>query len=267
MSLVSGDGLSAADVAAVMGNNGGYNNGFNNDDLWIVIFLIAMMNGNWGNGAWGGNPGGVGTQYVVSDVQRGFDNAALMSAIQSLTASTANNFADAEVANCNRQMTLLQALNNGQITTMQGMNNIVQSLDNCCCENRLATADLKYTIATEACADRQAVNDALRDLQTLDTANTQMIINTLNQGFQGVQDKFCQLQLDAKDDKISELQNIINLRAITDAQNNAVSTLRADNAAQTAILEDYLNPVPRPAFVVPNPNCCGNTVLGGCCGN
>ena len=34
MSLVSNDGLSAADIAAVTGNNGGFGNGFGGDGAW-----------------------------------------------------------------------------------------------------------------------------------------------------------------------------------------------------------------------------------------
>ena len=58
MSIVdSNGGLSAADVAAVMGN-GGSGFGWGGDGAWwlIVLFLFAM-NGGWDNGL-GGNSGG-----------------------------------------------------------------------------------------------------------------------------------------------------------------------------------------------------------------
>lgn len=49
MSLMNGNGgLSAADIAAVMGNsNGGY--GFNGDGAWwlVIIMLFALTGGNW----------------------------------------------------------------------------------------------------------------------------------------------------------------------------------------------------------------------------
>jgi len=52
------------------------------------------------------------------------------------------------------------------------MNTIAMAQQNCCCENRAATADLKYTVATEACADRAAVTSALRDVIEANNAST-----------------------------------------------------------------------------------------------
>ena len=100
----------------------------------------------------------------------------------------------------------------------QGFNGVQSQLADCCCENRLASADLKYTIATENCADRyEAAN------------NTRDIIQSQTQGTQAILDKLCQLELDgvkaqveAKNDRISELQtqlNMANLAASQTAQN------------------------------------------------
>mgnify|MGYP007122095733 FL=1 len=128
MSLVDGN-LSAADVAAVTGNNG--NRGmFGGDGLFwiIVLFLFAFM-GGWGNN---GNNGGYGMNYGIQD---GFNQQAIMSGINGITATLGAN----------------------QIANTQAMNQIAMSLQNCCCENRAGLADLKYTVATEACADRNAV--------------------------------------------------------------------------------------------------------------
>lgn len=52
MSLMNNNGgLSAADIAAVMGNgNNGYGN-FGGDGAWwlVIIMLFALTGGNWGN--------------------------------------------------------------------------------------------------------------------------------------------------------------------------------------------------------------------------
>ena len=76
MSLLSGNGgLSAADIAAVMGNNNG-NYGFGGDGAWwLVIIMLFVLTGGWGNN---GNCGNGGNGYVVSDVQRGFDQTAVI---------------------------------------------------------------------------------------------------------------------------------------------------------------------------------------------
>lgn len=217
MSLTDANGgLSAADVAAVMGNNSnGF--GFGGDGAWWFILLILLFAGNgWGNGY--GNNGGVG-----ADVQRGFDQSALINGINGINSTLVAN----------------------QNATTAGMNSLAMSLQNCCCENRAATADLKYTIANESAATR-AANQA---------------------GTQSILDKLCQLEMDNMkqnyENRISGMQSQIdNLRTSLNAANGAASQnaqtaqILADNAAQTLALEQYLSPTPRPAYIVQNPNCC-----------
>lgn len=245
-------GLSAADIAAVMGNgNNGYGN-FGGDGAWwlVIIMLFALTGGTWGNN--GNNPG---NYMVQNDVQRGFDQSALLSGINGLTTAVNNGFSNAEVSRCNTQMNLTNLLNN-----------IAMQQQNCCCENRAGIADLKYTVATENCADRAAVSDGIRDILSNQTANTQALINSTNQGMQNIMNKICQLELDAKNDKIADLQ-----RQVTDAQRREeLASIKAsilqDNSTQTATLENYLNPPAIPAYVVPNPNCCTNQVYYNGCG-
>lgn len=223
MSLTDANGsLSAADVAAVMGNNGnGF--GFGGDGAWWFILLILLFaNNGWGNGF--GNNGGVG-----SEVQRGFDQSALVNGINGINSTLVAN----------------------QNATTQGMNSLAMSLQNCCCENRAATADLKYTMASEAAATRANCD-----------ANNQKIL-----------DKLCQLEMDGMrqnyENRIGSMQDTIDgLRASLNAANGAASQnaqtaqILADNAAQTVALEQYLNPTPKPAYIVQNPNCCTANNLG-----
>ena len=224
MSLVDGN-LSAADVAAVTGNNG--NRGmFGGDGLFwiIVLFLFAFM-GGWGNN---GNNGGYGMNYGIQD---GFNQQAIMSGINGITATLGAN----------------------QIANTQSMNQIAMSLQNCCCENRAGLADLKYTVATEACADRNAVSSALRDVIASNTANTQAIL-----------DKLCQQEIDALKTQNANLQTQINLANLQASQTAQTARILQDNAAQTVALEQYLNPTPIPAYVVQNPNCCQQYTGCGC---
>ena len=149
--------FSLSDIKSVIGDGNMGGNGL----IWlIVLFLFAM--GGWGNG-FGGNGG-----FVGADVQRGFDQSAVMAGINGLTsdvcngvasinqnmcngfAGVQNGFAQAEIANNARQMA-----NMNQIYGLQSQ------FADCCCENRLGTADLKYTIATENCADRDGHNNKM----------------------------------------------------------------------------------------------------------
>lgn len=236
-------GLSAADVAAVVGNG---NNGFgwgNDGAWWLIILFLFMFNGR-GFGGWGA-PNGYGMNGGVSEVQRGFDQSAVMNGITGITSAVSNGFANAEISRCNGQTNMLQA-----------MNGIGMSLQQCCCDNRAGLADLKYTVASENCADRAAVSDGIRDLMANQNAGVQRII-----------DQLCSDKIDAKNEKIADLERQLTMANLAASQTAQTSRILADNAAQTVALEQYLNPVPVPAYMVQNPNCCAGNYFNGCgCG-
>lgn len=237
---ISDGTLSAADIAAVTGNNGF---GFGNDGgaFWLLIlFLFAFNNNGWG---WN-NGGNGGTGFVVNDVQRGFDQSAVMSGINGIQTSLSNGFANAEVSRCNSLANLTNQINT-----------IAMAQQNCCCENRAATADLKYTVATEACADRAAVTDALQN-----------VLTSLNSGIQSIKDQMCQDKIDSKNEEIANLRTQINLANLAASQQAQTAAILANNEAQTSALERYLAPVPIPAYIVQNPNGCGYNVGCGCGG-
>lgn len=241
------------------GNGGNSWGGFGGDGAWwLLVLFLFMFNGNgWGNGY--GN--GASIPYLMNnttnnDIQRGFDQQSIMNGINGLNTTVSNGFANAEVSRCNAQANLLQTLNANQSATNANMNTLAMNLQNCCCENRAGLADLKYTVATEACADRNAVANALRDVIASNTANTQAIL-----------DKMCQQEIDALKTQNANLQTQVNLQALNASQTAQTARLLQDNAAQTQALEQYLNPVPIPAYMVQNPNCCGmNFNACGCNG-
>lgn len=251
MALTDGNGgLSAADVAAVTGNNGSNGFGWGDGSFWIIIlFLFALMGGNgfgFGNGGFGGGYG---------EVQRGFDQSAVMNGITGLGTAVNTGFANAEVSRCNSQANILQAINTNQAATVSGMNALAMTLQQCCCDNRAGVADLKYTVATEACADRAAVSNGIRDVITAQNANTQAVL-----------DKLCALELDGIKQRNADLLAENNALKFAQSQTAQTAQLLADNAAQTSALEQYLNPAPIPAYVVQNPNCCTPLYNGCGCG-
>ena len=249
------NGYSLADIAAATGNNDG-SFGFNGEGAWVLILFILILAGGWGGyGGFGG--GNAGTNFVASDVQRGFDQSALVNGLSGISSAINTGFSNAEVSRCNAQANILQTLNNNQGNLSNQLNTIAMNQQNCCCENRAGLADLKYTVATEACADRSAVTDALRDVIASNTANTQAIL-----------DKLCQQEIEALKAQNQQLQMqsyIANLAASQNAQTGQILT---DNAAQTTALLRALNPAPIPAYVVPNPTGCNcGYYNGGCGGN
>ena len=251
LSNYNSGGMSAADMAAVLGNNRGGNGygGFGGDSAWwlIVLFLFTMTgnrNGNWGGGSAGGDMPYILNNTTNSDIQRGFDQQAVISALSSINTAVSTGCANAEVSRCNSQANILQI-----------MNGISMALQNCCCENRAGLADLKYTVATEACADRNAVNNALNDLKTF-TSN----------GFQAINDKLCQLELDGVKQRNADLLAENNALKFAQAETAQTAQIIANNNDQTAALKQYLNPPAIPAYVVQNPNCCTPQYRGCGCG-
>lgn len=242
-------------VSPMYGNSG---MGFGGDGAWWLIVLLLI---GWGGNGFGAGFGG-GAGFMQSDVQRGFDQSAVMNGITGVTSAITNlgtavnaGFANAEVADNARQIANMQQAFAAQTAVTGGMTDLAAQLANCCCENRLATANLNSTILSENCADRAALSDALRDV----------LVNQ-NAGIQRILDQMCNDKIDAKNEKIAELQSQLQAANLEAANNNRMAQILADNAAQTAALEHYLNPTPIPAYMVQNPNCCANNFYGYGCG-
>lgn len=251
--LTNETGLSAADVAAVMNGNGNANGfGWGDNSFWLVILFLFMFNGGWNNG-FGSGPN------IVNDVQRGFDQNALINGINGVQTSLVNGFAGVNQGMCNG----FAGVSNGFAQAEIGANNRQMSNMNQMFGLQQSISGLGYNIATEACADRQAVNDGVRDLMASNTANTQALLNTINGGIQSIQDKLCQQEVDALKAENSRLQTQINLANLQASQGSQTAQILADNAAQTARL---LPQAPIPAYVVSNPNgCCQQNACG--CGS
>ena len=247
MSLINdGSGMYMPVAPAYAGGNCGMNGFGCGDGWWVILFLFALM-GNNGFGGWGGN-GEVlpylWNQNTADAVNSRFDAAGISGQVSNLQDSVVRGFADAEVANCNRAMNAMQTAYQSEIAQLQQSFAIQSGLSQCCCENRQAIAQLGADLAREACADRQAVAD----------------------GVQAILTQMCNDKLDAKNEKIVELQNQINIANLRASQIDQTAQILSDNAKQTVALEQYLNPTPVPAYVVQNPNCCQQNNGCGCGG-
>lgn len=250
MSLNNEDGNGMVMPVAPMGGYGYYggnNGGFGNDASWLIILFLFAALGGWGNGFGGGYGGGnIGGAFpwllaannnTDNNVQAGFNQAATASALGDIQNAITTGFSNAEVANCNRTIAGL----NQSFANQQALDNRLASMEmaqqKCCCENRAAIADLKYTVASEACADRAAV-----------TA-----------GIQSIKDQLCQDKIDAKNDEIAQLrQEVLFARgqASQVAQNTAII-----NGVYNRLNECPVGTVPvygeQPIFSCPNNNNCG----------
>ena len=246
------------------GGNGGF--GFGDGSGWWLILLLLVFGNGWGNGFGGGGgmfPYMMGTN-TNNDVQRGFDQSAIITGITGVNnavtsgfgnvqtalcsgfagvnAGIANGFAQSEIAANARQIADMNQSFANQTATLQGFNGIQGQLSNCCCENRASIADLKYTVAQEACADRNAISSALRDVITATQAQTQTIL-----------DKMCQQEIDNLKSQNIALQNQVNMQALAASQAAQTAALVNDNNLQTQYIVNRVAPYPIPSYTVANP--------------
>lgn len=261
MALTDGSENGMVMPVTPMGNSGGFGNAFGGDWAWIILLILLCGNGMWGmNGGFGGFGGGydfpwlmTGQQNINQNTNNGFRDAMLNDGITSirdgisgLSTQLCNCCGDMQMALANGFSGVEQGANARQMANMQSMFGIQSALQECCCENRAGIADLKYTVATENCADR-----------TQSLMNTRDIIDSQTKGTQAVLNKLCQLELDgvkaqvdAKNDRIAELQsqlNMANLAASQTAQNAFIAQGFSNEVDQ---LYNRLNSCPVPTTPV-----------------
>ena len=285
MSLTTGE-MSAADLAAVVGNNGNGNGwGFGGDGGWwiILLFLCLFGNGGWGNGFGGGNcNGGAGGLYPwmnqaditnsgfrdqmindnitsIRDGIYGLSNQ-LCSCCGDMRDTVNQGFYSAEVAAANRQMANMNSIFGVQNAINAGFNATQAQLAQCCCDNRLATCQTQNIIQSESAATRFA-----------DANNTRDIIQSQSNGTQAILDKLCQLELDAKNDTISQLRQELLYAKGQASQDVQTAVLRQGQEAEVDALYNRLNNCPVGTVPVygrqPIFNCSQNAGCGcGCAG-
>lgn len=165
-----------------------------------------------------------------------------------------------EIGSLNRSFAEQQA-------NAQGFNGLQSQLAQCCCDNRLAAAENKYVLATEACATRTASAEQTRD-----------IIDAQTRGTQAILDKLCALELDGVKGQLAQaqrenvgLQNQLNMATMQASQAAQNAFISQGFANEVDALYNRLNSCPVPTTPVygrtPIFTCGGNNGGCGCNGN
>ena len=256
-------------VSPMYGGGNGFGNGFGGDGWWILLLFILLGNGAWGNGSgggmWGGFDGGLypwmnqsnqinggfRDQMIngnITEIRSGVQGIStqLCNGFAGVNAGVANGFAQAEIAANGRQMANMNQAFGAQTAMMQGFNGLQSQFADCCCENRLANCQTQNIIQNEGNATRFA-----------DATNTRDIIQSQTQGTQAILDKLCQLELDgvkaqveAKNDRISELQTQLNMANLAASQNAQNALIQNGFANEVDALYNRLNSCPVPTTPV-----------------
>jgi len=258
------------------GNNGS-GLGFGND--WGSLIILFLLFGMFGNGGYGYGGGfGCNSEFpwlwngqngINANMNNGFQNAQLndnvtsiRDGISALSTQLCNSTGNIQMGMFNgfngvnasingAQNAIAQQMYTNQIADMersyaaqtantQGISALQSQLAQCCCDNRAATQDVKFTIAQEECATRAN-----------STANTQAIL-----------DKLCQLELDGykrENDSLRTQLTFANMQASQTAQTAELRNAQATTANQ---LVNELRSCPIPAQPV-----YGNTPIFTCAQN
>lgn len=248
-------------VAPAYGGNGGFG-GFGGDFGWLLLGLLfggGMFGG--GFGGFGGGFGGfggydfpwllTGQQNINSQTANGFRDAmindgitSIKDGISSLSTQLCGCCGDMQMAVANGFANVEQGANSRAMANMQQLFGVQSQVSDASAENRLAICQTNNTITSEAAATRSA-----------NAQNTQAIL-----------DKLCQLELDAKNDKIADLQRELSqaqFNASQSAQNAFIAQGFADEVDQ---LYNRLSNCPVPSTPVygrtPIFTCNNNTGCG-----
>jgi hypothetical protein len=251
-------GLTAADVAAVTGNNNG--NMFGNDWAWIIILLLFGYGGR-GFGGFGGGMG-CGMPATQADVRSAVDQQTLISKLDQQTYGIADS---------------TYALNNTITNGFHGVDNAIcnlgynlsHQLSDCCCETKGAIKDVAYSNERNSWNISKQISNCCCDLEKMNMQNRfdaqAYNCNTL-QAIDKVGDRIIDYLANEKTQALRDENFALRLAASQEKQNNYIA---ANQEAQTAELIRRLGrDCPVPAYVVPNPNCCynANVTYSNACG-
>ncbi len=245
------------------GNQGGF--GFGGDWAWILLLLV--LGGGWGgfggfgmNGAVAGGIAGMDMLYPwlnnSEHISGGFRDQQLSTQISGIQNAVTSGFGDTALgiaginqAICQTGNGITQQLYSNEIASLnrsfaeqtantQGFNSVQGQLAQCCCDNRLATAQTQNIVQAEAAANRASAS-----------ADTQKIL-----------DKLCMLELDGVKGQLAQaqrdnvaLQNALNMATMQASQTAQTAQIEANNAFQTQYIVNRVAPYPIPSYTVANP--------------
>lgn len=226
-------------------NGGGYGGfgAYGGEWIWIIVLFALWQNGGFGGY---GNRGGVGENYVLATdfatIERKLDgvNNGLCDGFYAMNTGMLNGFSGV-------QQTLCQ----GFAGVNASITDVGYAIKDCCCQTQRAIDGVNYNVATQFGALNYTLCGLGRD-----------IIDNQNANYRALHDEIVANKIEAKNERIAELQ----------AQVSGLQ-LKASQEAQNAYLLSELKPCGKPAYIVPNPNCCyqygvtgvGYGTAGGCC--
>lgn len=160
------DNMSLSDIAAV--TRGNDNDGWGQGGAWwiIILFLFVLMGGN--GGLWGNRTGEYG-QYATAASQQEILYGQQFGQLNDRLTNIGNGVCNlgyemqGSIGQLGKEVALAQAGTNA--TILQTGNGIQAQLAQCCCDNRLATANLAAQMDKQTCAINSNIDAKFAELQ------------------------------------------------------------------------------------------------------
>ena len=159
------DNMSLSDIAAV--TRGNDNDGWGQGGAWwiIILFLFVFMGGG---GLWGNRPGEFG-QYATAASQQEILFGQQFGQLNDRLTNIGNGICNlgyemqGGIGQLGKEVALAQAGTN--TTILQTGNGIQAQLAQCCCDNRMATANLAAQMDKQTCAINSNIDAKFAELQ------------------------------------------------------------------------------------------------------
>ena len=244
--------LSPSDVALITGNTGNNgNNGWGENSAWWIILFLIFGYGRNGFGGFGGGSGVAENYALATDfatIERKLDTISngICDSTFALNNTMTNGFANVQNTLCQGFSGINQNIVTNGYETRLGIQGLASQLANCCYDIRQQISDC--CCQTQRSIDGINYNMAMNtnNIQQTLCNNTRDIIENQNANYRAIHDELVANKLEAKNDRIAELQSQVNKLQLT-----------ASQEAQNNYLISQLKPCPSPSYIVPNPNCCG----------
>lgn len=261
---------------------GGWGGGLlgNNNDILGILFIIALCGGGWGFGGlggWGGGLGMMGGMFGMDmlypwlnnsqNINDGFRDQQISTQINGIQNAITSGFGDVQlgIAGVNQNICqtgngIVNAVNSGfanaetaanarQTANLQSLFGIQSAIQNGTAINAANAADIKYTVATEACNDRAAVTGALQNVTMQNTANTQVVLDAIR----GINDKLCDQELQAERRENANLRSELMYARGQASRIEQTAQIKAGQAAEVDALYNRLKNCPVGTYSVCNP--------------
>lgn len=165
----------------------GYGDGFGGNGSFVWLFaILALM---WGGNGFFGNRGGVGTEAIQADVNRGFYNQNLQAQTRDILSAVTSGTAQSVAATNQVFHGTLNALNDKYSELQRDIAglavrqaNLLAKENECCCNTLRAVDGVNYNQAMNTAAIKEAIlldGQKTRDLLT--TNKIESLQNQINQ--------------------------------------------------------------------------------------